>query len=665
MKLLSPAGDFKSLKMAVYYGADEVYLGVKNFNARNIEGFNLETLKEAIEFAHLYNVKVHLTVNILFSDDELQDALNLVVDAYNLGVDAFIIQDIGLASLISKNYPQIEIHASTQMGLHNLEGVLWAKNLGFKRVVLSRETPIEEIKRIKDNCDIEIEYFAHGALCVSFSGNCYLSSYLCNASGNRGKCKQLCRLPYQFFNNEKQIASGYLLSAKDFNMSNKIETLQKAGVDAIKIEGRARRPFYVAVATNEYRNLIDGKKANQENLKLAFNRDYTEGYFNGNENIISNYNNHIGINVGKIEKVNLGKNFNEFFFYSNRKISEKSTIKLFKDNIEQNTITIFDLKEIKPNYYKATTKQYIENGLNVNLILDNELENKTLSFIKKIDVNLTIYAYPNSPIKAEFNLKNQKYVVYGEICLSAINHALTEEEIMDNFAKSPTFNAITMVKTQNAFLPKQKLNEFRRNVFEKIYNILTKNNHEKIKKIQIKINKNIKKLENFEFVEVPSGNFNAKNIIYSPEIYTIENIIKFIKNCELQNKNPILDTPNFAVEEDIKILEKIIEKTKIPILVNNYYALNLNTQKFAGAGLNVYNSISANYLNLPIITAESNIAQTIKFPYMTFRHCPIKQHLKGSCKNCQYNNYYKYKMENGKILTLKRKKLATCTFYLV
>ena len=225
MKLLSPAGDFESLKMAVYYGADEVYLGVKNFNARNIEGFNLETLKEAIEFAHLYNVKVHLTVNILFSDNELQNALDLVVDAYNLGVDAFIIQDIGLASLINKNYPQIEIHASTQMGLHNLEGVLWAKNLGFKRVVLARETPIEEIKKIKDNCDIEIEYFAHGALCVSFSGNCYLSSEIKGKSGNRGECLQLCRLFYNASNNEKQINNGYLLSTKDLCYADKLKEL--------------------------------------------------------------------------------------------------------------------------------------------------------------------------------------------------------------------------------------------------------------------------------------------------------------------------------------------------------------------------------------------------------------------------------------------------------
>ena len=195
MKLLSPAGDFESLKMAVFYGADEVYLGVKDFNARNIEGFSLTSLREAVDFAHVYGVKVHLAVNILFSNSELQSALDLVVDAYNLGVDAFIIQDLGLASLISKNYPEICIHASTQMGLHNLEGVQFAKKLGFSRVVLARETPLDEIKRIKQNCDIEIEYFAQGALCVSFSGNCYLSSYLCGASGNRGKCKQLCRLP--------------------------------------------------------------------------------------------------------------------------------------------------------------------------------------------------------------------------------------------------------------------------------------------------------------------------------------------------------------------------------------------------------------------------------------------------------------------------------------
>ena len=199
MKILSPAGNFESLKMAIFNGADEVYLGINNFNARNnIDGFTKETLEQAVDFAHIYSVKVNLAINILFADDELQDALDTVIDAYNKGVDSFIIQDLGLANILHENYPEIEIHASTQMGIHNLEGVKAIEKFGFKRVVLARETPLDEIKRIRDNTNIEIEYFAQGALCVSFSGNCYLSSYLCDASGNRGKCKQLCRLPYTF-----------------------------------------------------------------------------------------------------------------------------------------------------------------------------------------------------------------------------------------------------------------------------------------------------------------------------------------------------------------------------------------------------------------------------------------------------------------------------------
>ena len=186
MKILSPAGNFECLKVAVFNGADEVYLGVNQFNARNnIDGFTMQNLKEAVDFAHLYGVKVLLAINILFTNNEMQSALDTVVEGYNMGVDAFIVQDLGLASLINENYPEIELHASTQMGLHNLEGVKAVKKYGFKRVVLARETPLSEIKRIKENCGVEIEYFVHGALCVSFSGNCYMSSYLLDASGNR------------------------------------------------------------------------------------------------------------------------------------------------------------------------------------------------------------------------------------------------------------------------------------------------------------------------------------------------------------------------------------------------------------------------------------------------------------------------------------------------
>ncbi len=665
MKLLSPAGDFESLKMAVYYGADEVYLGVKDFNARNIEGFNLESLKQAIDFAHIYGVKVHLTVNILFSDDELQSALNLIVDAYNLGVDAFIIQDIGLASLVHKFFPEIEMHASTQMGIHNLEGAKVAKEIGFKRVVLARETPLSEIKRIKDNLDIEIEYFAHGALCVCFSGNCYLSSKLLGASGNRGKCKQLCRLPFTLMKDNKKLKTGFLLSAKDFNMLGRLKELEDAGVCSIKIEGRARRPFYVAAATSAYRSALDGKSYDEKSLLLAFNRDFTEGYFNGNSNIISKFNNHIGIFVGKIKNVKYGKNFNEFTFSSTEKISKKSVIKLFKDGTEFSTISLFDLQEISPLLYHATTTQKVETGLEVRLISDYEKETQTVSKIRKLDVSLSIKANEGMPIKAKVNYKNINFELEGETCLKAQNQPLSKNEIENCFSKNEFFVPQIIFETNNAFLTKKQLNDFRRNVYEKLIEKLTEINHKKIQEIELKINKNIKKFNNFQIIDNIYEKFIENNIIYSPEIYLLNEINKFKEKCDEENKNAFLFLPNFATEKDIILLEEIISKTKVGAIATNLYALLLKTNLVAGGELNIYNSVSANLLNIPVLSAENNLSTKVEVPFMTLKHCPMKEHLGAKCSACPYADGFKYVMQNGKTFSLKRKKLSSCTFYLV
>lgn len=665
MKLLSPAGDFESLKMAVYYGADEVYLGVKDFNARNIEGFNLESLKQAIDFTHIYGVKVHLTVNILFSDDELQSALNLIVDAHNLGVDAFIIQDIGLASLVHKFFPEIEMHASTQMGIHNLEGAKVAKEIGFKRVVLARETPLSEIKRIKDNLDIEIEYFAHGALCVCFSGNCYLSSKLLGASGNRGKCKQLCRLPFSLMKDNKKLKTGFLLSAKDFNMLGRLKELEDAGVCSIKIEGRARRPFYVAAATAAYRSALDGKSYDEKSLLLAFNRDFTEGYFNGNSNIISKFNNHIGIFVGKIKNVKYGKNFNEFTFSSTEKISKKSVIKLFKDGTEFSTISLFDLQEISPLLYHATTTQKVETGLEVRLISDYEKETQTVSKIRKLDVSLSIKAIEGMPIKAKVNYKNINFELEGETCLKAQNQPLSKNEIETCFSKNEFFVPQINFETDNAFLTKKQLNEFRRNVYENLIENLTTIIHKQIEKIELKINKNIKKFNNFQIIDNIYEKFIENNIIYSPEIYLLNEINKFKEKCDEENKNAFLFLPNFATKKDIILLEEIISKTKVGAIATNLYALLLKTNLVAGGELNIYNSVSANLLNIPVLSAENNLSTKVEVPFMTLKHCPMKEHLGAKCSACPYADGFKYVMQNGKTFSLKRKKLSSCTFYLV
>lgn len=664
MKLLSPAGDMDSLIMAVFNGADEVYLGVKDFNARNIEGFNLTTLKQAVDFAHIFGVKVHLTVNILFFNDEIQQALNLIIEAYNLGVDAFIIQDVGLASIVHSLYPQIEMHASTQMGIHNLEGVRFVENLGFKRVVLSRETELEEIERIHKNSNIEIEYFVQGALCVSFSGNCYISSYLNNASGNRGKCKQFCRLPYTLEYNTKPIKSGYLLSAKDFCMLNRLKDLKTAGVTSVKIEGRARRPFYVGMATKVYRQALDGKPANEKDLELAFNRGYAEGYFNGNGGIISNTQNHIGVCVGEVKKVNVGKRFNEIFISSNREINPKSTLKFFIGK-DETTLTAYDISK-KGELYRITTTQMVKEGSKVHLIVDAGLEEKMLSTKKKRKINLQITAKENCNIEAKLIAGGQTLTIKGDVLERAKSSPLTIEELQNNFKKTEFLEFDINADLGQVFIPKQKLNKFRRKVVEETINLLTKTNRQKLEKVDLKNNnkflKPTEKLSDFCLINSVNQNFNAKNVIFAPSEYNLEEILEFKALCKKQNKIAILNTPIYATKLDIELLSKIIDKTHLPILVNNYYALNFNTDKFIGAGLNICNNYTASYFNLPYLTAENEM--TFKMPYMTLRHCPMKEFCASTCANCKYKAGYTYKMQNGKRLKLTRTKLNSCTFYL-
>lgn len=666
MKILSPAGNMESLKAAVYNGADEVYLGINEFNARNnIDGFTMDSLKEAVDFSHLYGVKVFLAINILFSDDEMQKAVDVVVKAYNIGIDAFIVQDLGLATILNDNYPDVVLHASTQMGIHNLEGVKEIAKFGFKRVVLSRETDLNEIVRIKDNTDIEIEYFVQGALCVSFSGNCYLSSYLLNASGNRGRCKQLCRLPFSFQKNNKIIKSGYLLSAKDFNMINRISDLKKAGVTSLKIEGRARRPYYVAMTTREYYNAVNGKPVNEQNLELAFNRHYTEGYFNGNSKIISDVQNHIGIAVGRVEKFVSGNKFNELHVKADFELKPKSVLKFFEGKKEIATLTAYDVKSNKNGKYIITTTRKIKEGVNVRLISDILEEQKILkqSVKRKFDINLSVKK--DYPITASVIVNGQKIKVCGDICLGAVNKPLLRKEFEESFSKNEYFIAnIKFLNFENVFMPKSALNSFRRKVFEKVYLALINTNTQELTSVIVSIKPNVKEFTDYCFVNSPNFACNEKNVIYSPEEYVLSDISEFLEKCKTAGKTPYLDTPNFALRQDVEKLKEIIIKTGIGVVANNYYALGLTENIVIGAGLNVYNNTTAHTLAKPFIRAEGKTVEKFSYPYMTLRHCPIKEHVGGNCNSCRYEDGYEYVMEGGRKLKLKRKKLSTCTFYL-
>lgn len=281
LELLSPAGSMDALRAAVQNGADAVYLGLASCNARQgARNFSPDELREAVKYCHIRGVKVHLTLNTLLSDREMPQAAELIRTAAACDVDAFIVQDLGVVQLCRQMAPQIALHASTQMSIHNLDGVQQAAKMGVSRVVLARELDRAAIAYICRNSPVEIEVFVHGALCMCYSGQCFFSSVIGGRSGNRGLCAQPCRLPFQ------SPATGHALSLKDLSLIPRLQQLRECGVASLKIEGRMKRPEYVAVVTGIYRRLLDEKRRptaeESRRLEQAFSRSgFTDGYWLG------------------------------------------------------------------------------------------------------------------------------------------------------------------------------------------------------------------------------------------------------------------------------------------------------------------------------------------------------------------------------------------------
>ena len=256
LELLSPAGSLDALHAAVCNGADAVYLGAEGFNARaGARNFTLDELPEAVRYCHVRGVRVYLTLNTLVTDRELPKVAEHITAAARAGVDALIVQDLGVAALSRQIAPQLALHASTQLTVHSLEGVRELAALGFSCVVLSRELPREEIAYICRNSPVRIEVFVHGALCMCYSGQCYMSAVIGRRSGNRGQCAQPCRLPYGYGRFE---STRYPLSLKDNCLVGELDELRRMGVASLKIEGRMKRPEYVAIVTRAYRTVLNG-----------------------------------------------------------------------------------------------------------------------------------------------------------------------------------------------------------------------------------------------------------------------------------------------------------------------------------------------------------------------------------------------------------------------
>lgn len=698
IEILSPAGNFESLKSAVNNGADAVYLGLSDFNARgNIENFTLDNIGMVISYAHLFGVKVYVALNTLIKDEEMSIALNMVKNALEAGVDAFIVQDIGLCYYLRQNFPNIELHASTQMGLQNLEGLQALSDLGFKRVVLARETPLEEVARIKENLDIEIEYFVQGALCVAFSGNCYLCSLLAGSSGNRGKCKQFCRLPFSL-NNDKTKKEGYLLSTKDFCLLPSLKTLAEKGVDSLKIEGRARRPAYVGVATSVYKRAVENgfnyTKQDLENLKKVYNRgDYINGYF-GDEKLIYPFaQNHIGIEIGRVIKTNYGKNFNIITIKTDYNLKKGDTLKFFDVKKECAVITAVDIKQTKKDEYDITTTSKIKPGCTARLIVDTELEETTLAKRRFIEVDAEVFAKEDEKARLILTANDCQIEVESDFTLErAKTHPLTEEECKFQLAKMGEYFKLKSFKAtlDDVFMTKAQLNELRRQGLEKLQEKILEN-------YSLTHNLQRKAIFNPCEVKLTQKETLTQTMIYTDDLSKVDTQIttpiilapENFDNIDLlyqkfKNLNVYLSLPVMATAQEIKKIKDILNRCQNwGIYANNYYALNLvsPSKTIIGANLNVYNSyavkyyIGKGYKNI-VLTQEEVDLNNIKnnganlfafaeyYPeYMYFRHCPYKEHLSSTCQNCKYDGKLKYYLNNKEFNVIRRKVLS-CQFVL-
>lgn len=334
MELLAPAGSFEAFKAAVENGADAVYLGGKSFNARaSAANFDIESLRAVVRYAHDRQVKIYVTVNILVADREFPELIDYLYELYSIGVDAIILQDMGASELIRTVLPELERHASTQMTVNSSWGVRHLEKTGFQRVVLARETSAAEMRTIAEHTPLELEVFIHGALCICYSGQCLMSSFIGGRSGNRGTCAQPCRMTYQLVNKEKRdMLAGanvgeHLLSPRDLNLVEQLGELWETGVASLKIEGRMKRPEYVATVVRIYRQALDRLYANEgtQNTKLKgqlisdaerqeltqiFNRDFTQAYFEeqpGAELMSYSRPNNRGIRLGRVVKSEKGR----------------------------------------------------------------------------------------------------------------------------------------------------------------------------------------------------------------------------------------------------------------------------------------------------------------------------------------------------------------------
>lgn len=485
MKIVAPAGNMERFYAAVKAGAQEIYMGLKGFGARrNAENFTLEEYKEALDYAHKRGVRIFLTLNTIMMEKEMDFLYENLKALYEHGLDAVIVQDLGYFRYMKENFPDMEYHGSTQMTVGNHIEAEYLRKIGFKRVVLPREMTFEEIKKIRENTSIELEIFVSGALCICYSGNCYMSSFIGSRSGNRGMCAQPCRKEYTDSKGNK----GYLLSPKDQLMGyDEIQKLKEIGIESIKVEGRMKDPNYVFETVGYYSQMINGEKA-EERVSEIFNRGYSKGYFHGADSslINKNYSYNLGKEIGLIfgrelklkDRVVLGdgiiylsKDYEKLGGGYLNKIEVKGSKEARKSAESGETIFLKDVPRGSKYIFRSFAKE-----------VNDDVENKLKKYDQKLDITGEFFGnLGEKPVLILEAVSNQEKKIrvekLGENEIeAAAKRAATPEDIVEKLKESgdSTFNIVNVDChiSEGIFLPVSVIKSLRREAAAELEELL-------------------------------------------------------------------------------------------------------------------------------------------------------------------------------------------------
>ena len=596
-ELLVPAGNMDCLREAVYNGCDAVYLACKSFGARKFaNNFTNDEIIEAIKFCHLYGVKVYVTMNTLIKNSEVNAFIDQARFLHKNGVDAIIVQDFGMICYLREKFPNLEIHASTQANISSKDICKLYYDLGVKRVVFSRELSVEEIDSI--DVPIEKEAFIHGALCISYSGCCLMSSMLGGRSGNRGECAGSCRLPYTLAKDEKVIFKDkYLLSTKELNTSRKIDRLLDSSIYSFKIEGRMKSPLYVGFITNFYRHLIDKKEFDldkeTDRLKTIFNREFTVGrMFNEKDNNFMNIEspNHKGLNIGEVINVTKDK----IKIKLNKPLNQQDAIRFVNSN--KGFIVNYLYDEKGKLVSSANNVCYVDNKVDLSELdtvaktqdfkLEEEysrLENK-----RKVNISIKVEALLDKKLFIEFNDGENIVSMSGEVVQKAINSAMTNEDIERQLSKlgnTPFIcNEFDITVDDNVFIQIRELNEIRRRLSDELIRIRQDIANE-IVELDVSFEKVMNDNKNI------CKSFVVRNESQLDKCISIDDSRVYVVDKDLYEKYKNNSNVYYYLNrEEFDIKNNLVERT----LVSDY--AEYDSDVIGNYTLNVYNVYTAYYL---------------------------------------------------------------------